>query len=269
MESSRSDDPLNRTAADNAEWLLRFKRAMGILPASDDADVAGDAWMSGLAVEPGTNQLAETSAGLFGSGPTTTVYTSASAPQTSAIDSMMDFVASSEAIVDRPFLDSGTVFTNKDFEEKLVQFSVAEVASSGRMPPDESIKAKAKEISGLEVWQAETTPADDPMLLVRFKQLVVDKVKAVLGAHDERPANSFPQYQHSQPHRSPGSIQSPSVPIPDRGMDAIDPGLLPALDTSNLNATETQIKPSTPLVHVAISEKRLEEIIGEMGRGGR
>lgn len=224
--------------------------------------------MSGLAAEPDTNQFNDTSAELFGSGATTAAYAPVSAPQTSAIDSMMDFPSASDSMVDGKFADSGTVFASKDFEDKLIQFSVAEVASSGRMPADESIKAKAKEISGLEVWQAETTPADDPKLLVRFKQLVVDKVKAVLGAHDERPANLFPQYQHSQPQRSPGPILSPSVPTPDRGMDAIDPGLLPALDPGTMSVTETQIKPPTPVVHVAISEKRLEEIIGEIGRGG-
>lgn len=169
--------------------------------------------------------------------------------------------------VDAMFADAGTVFASKNFEEKLLQFAVAEVASSGRMPPDEAIQAKAKEISGLEVWQAETTPADDPTLLAGFKQLVVDKVKAVLGAHEDRPARlSSPPYQ--QPPAS--SILSPShIPMTERGMDAIDPGLLPALDPAiAMSKTETQILPNTPVVHVAISEKRLEEIIGEIGRGG-
>lgn len=231
---------------------------MGILPASDDPNVAVDAWMSGMNEQNGTNQGKDMNAGLFESGSITTAYPLVSVPQAPPINDAIDAI----------FATSGTVFASKYFEEKLIQFAVSEVASSGRMPPDEAIKAKAKEISGLEVWQAETTPADDPTLLIGFKQLVVDRVEAVLGTHEDRPAKPFAQYQHSQTQQSPASILSPSIPTPDRGMDAIDPGLLPALDPATMSKTETQISPPTPVVHVAISEKRLEEIIGEIGRGG-
>lgn len=231
---------------------------MGILPASDDPSVAVDALMGGMNEQNDANQAKDMDAGLFESVPITTAYPLVSAPQATPINDAIDAI----------FATSGTVFSSKDFEEKLIQFAVSEVASSGRIPPDEAIKAKAKEISGLEVWQAETTPADDPTLLAGFKQLVIDKVKAVLGAHEDRPANPFPQYQHSQTKQSLASVLSPSVPTPDRGMDAIDPGLLPALDPATRSKAETQISPPTPIVQVAISEKRLEEIIGEMGRGG-
>lgn len=79
---------------------------------------------------------------------------------------------------------AGGVFANRDFEDKLMQFAVSEVASSGRLPPDDAIRARAKELSGFEVWQVAPTPVDDPVLLTRFKTLVVDKVKAVLGDPD-------------------------------------------------------------------------------------
>lgn len=227
--------------------------------------------MTGLNGEQGTDQWNGMSAGFFESGPTTAPYPSVSPPEASTIDSTMDFTTPLNGIegINTPTLSaSGTVFTSKGFEDKLMQFSIAEVASSGRMPPDEAIQAKAKEISGLEVWQAETTPADDPTLLTSFKQLVVNKLKKVLGDHSERSTEPFSQYQNPQPQPSSASMLSPSIPAPDRGMDAIDPGLLPALESGTGNAAEAQIKPPTPVVHVAISEKRLDEILGELGRGG-
>lgn len=145
--------------------------------------------------------------------------------------------------------DTGVVFTSHEFEDKLVQFAVSEVASSGRMPPDEAIQARAKELSGFEVWQTAPTPADDPVLLGKFKKLVVDKVRAVLGGQEAgstalRPhAATFPAMDHT----------------PERGQDAIDPSLLPALESS----TEVTRSEMSPTVHVAVSEQRLEEIIDE------
>lgn len=270
MKPYHSDDPLNRTAADNAEWLLRFKRAMGIMPASENPNGTSNGWIDNTMDVQSTDQWNDVSTGVF-DATSTSIYPPVSAPQASNMGNMVDFTVPREAANTPTLSASGVVFASKDFEDKLVQFSVAEVASSGRMPPDEAIQAKAKEISGLEVWQAELTPADDPTLLNGFKQLVIDKVKAVLGAHDDRPAQPFPHYQHTQPQQAQphsASLLSPSVPTADRGMDAIDPGLLPALDPNTINVAETRMSPPTPVVHVAISEKRLEEIIGEMGRGG-
>lgn len=157
--------------------------------------------------------------------------------------------------MDVPLLpDPGAVFASRDFEDKLVQFAVAEVASSGRMPADEAIRARAKEISGLEVWQAQPTPADDPVLLAKFKVLVVDKVKAVLGGHDEGSINDKPQT----------STVSPVVGhTPGRGLDAIDRGLLPALEPG-AGVKRSGSSPLPPDVQVAISEEKLDEILNEI-----
>lgn len=146
--------------------------------------------------------------------------------------------------------DTGTVFASHEFEDKLVQFAVSEVASSGRMPPDEAIQARAKELSGFEVWQSAPTPADDPVLLAKFKKLVVEKVTAVLGGQEQ--GNSPAQNFHA-------TTFSAIDHTPERGQDAIDPGLLPALDAGQ----EMTTSETSPTVHVAISEKRLEEIIDE------
>lgn len=186
----------------------------------------------------------------------------------SSVDSRMDFTPFDA--VDMTLLpDQGTVFANKDFEDKLVQFAVAEVASSGRMPPDEAIQARAKEVSGMEVWQAETTSADDPVLLAKFKQLVVDKVKAVLGGHGTEETSNYhhhhQQQQQQQQQQYPQSgFSSLRHHTPERGMDAIDPGLLPALGSEVGEVRKTEASPLPPHVQVAISEKRLDELLVEM-----
>lgn len=131
---------------------------------------------------------------------------------------------------------AGLVFAHRAFEDRLVQFAVAEVAKSGKLPSDDAIRARAREVAGHTTTT--TTPADDAVLLERFKTMVVERVKAVLGGVDDGGAT--------------GSYGR--VPV-DRGMDAIDPGLLPALGPLG---GEREIE-----VQVAISERRLDEIITE------
>lgn len=159
--------------------------------------------------------------------------------------------------VNKPIsVDSGAVFSSQDFETKLMQFAVAEVASSGRMPADDALKAKAKELSGMEVWQAETTAADDPVLLDKFKALVVDKVRAVLGGQDD----------HSpRPRVNTVPSPPPAARTPERGIDAIDPGLLPDLPPPSMELTrKSSISPLPVEVQVAITEQRLDEILRDI-----
>lgn len=249
---------MNHTAADNTEWLLRFKRSVGILPATDGHELSeymstnsariAKPWSKDSSSFPGTSSAAPTP------------FTSTEPMQ---IDSgplpSIDF-GSVEAM-DIQQRSRGTVFASQEFEDKLVQFAVSEVASSGRMPPDEAIQARAKELSGFEVWQTAPTPADDPLLLDKFKKLVVERVTAVLGGQDGASSSGG--------GGGGGTVQSthagPAIPAkdhhtPERGQDAIDPGLLPALLDSDQAVTASI---ASPIVHVAISEKRLEEIIDE------
>lgn len=151
----------------------------------------------------------------------------------------------------------GLVFVSREFEDKLVQFAVSEIASSGRIPADEALQARAKEVSGLEVWQAQPTPADDPILLSKFKAMVVDKVKAVLGGHDDGAV-------HRRPPSAAMALPPPARHTPERGLDAIDPGLLPALEPG-MQTRKSEICGATRAaeLQVAITEKRLDEIITE------
>lgn len=243
-----SDDPLNHTAADNAEWLQRFKRSVGILPATDGDGLPECTWTdSPQRPKPWSKTTAFPGASSAEPAP----FTSAEPMQ---IDGeplpSLDF-GSIEAM-DIQQMGRGAVFASRDFEDKLVQFAVSEVASSGRMPPEEAIQARAKELSGFEVWQTAPTPADDPVLLEKFKKLVVEKVTAVLGGQDGASGGTV-QRIHA------GATMSAKDHTPERGQDVIDPGLLPALNTDQ----EVTTNIASPIVHVAISEKRLEEIIDE------
>lgn len=147
----------------------------------------------------------------------------------------------------------GAVFASRDFEDKLVQFVESEVASSGRLPTDAAIQARARELAGFEVWQAAPTPADDPVLLAKLKTLAMDKVETVL---DDVPmgtrGSSSSSSRKRRRRRSSATAQRayPAAPLPEhtpvqRGLDAIDPGLLPALD-ANVEAE------APPQLHLAI-----------------
>lgn len=178
-------------------------------------------------------------------------------------------VAGPVDMLDAPLPNPGLVFASREFEDKLVQFAVSEVASSGRMPADEALQARAKEISGLEVWQAQPTPADDPVLLAGFKMMVVEKVKAVLGGHNDGAGHNQQQQKQQQQQQQPqpqaaGNTGHPPSHVLERGLDAIDPGLLPALEPG-METSQSEISGAlcAEVVHVAISEKRLDEIIDE------
>lgn len=173
-------------------------------------------------------------------------------------------VAGPAHALDAPLPNPGLVFASREFEDKLVQFAVSEVASSGRMPADEALQARAKEISGLEVWQAQPTPADDPVLLTGFKMMVVEKVKAVLGGHNDGAGRNQKQQQQQPQPQAAGNTGHPPSHVLERGLDAIDPGLLPALEPG-METGQSEISGAlcAEVVHVAISEKRLDEIIDE------
>lgn len=251
-----SDDPFNHTAADNAEWLLRFKRSAGLLPADGE---------DGLPEYMTKGHLRRAKPWPEGHSPLRNSAPGAIPPslstQSMQIDTQHDLVFSPS--VGRPMVIvqpgppaiapmTGTVFANSDFEARLVQFAVSEVASSGRMPPDAALQGRARELSGFEVWQAAPTPVDDPVLLAQFKALVVEKVKAVLG--DDADVAAAPQ-------RTAMPLLDHVPPPRERGLDAIDPGLLPALDSGPVLEAATDKSPA--VVRVAISESRLEEIISE------
>ncbi|PSS02284.1 hypothetical protein BD289DRAFT_359932 [Coniella lustricola] len=286
------DDPFNHTAADNAEWLLQFKRSVGILPESNDTTLP-NSW------NVDDTQMTSPTLRRQGSTMTFTVpaTTAAMVPLSHADLMQIDdgpfgtlTFDTAELQNSRNLPQPGAIFGSRDFEDKLVQFAVAEIASSGRMPADEAIQARAKEISGFEVWQTQTTSADDPALLSKFKELVIHKVKAVLGGYSDGPSPS-PPAQPGNMHKpakttstktvSPMAVRQHQQHTSERGLDALDLSLLPDLVAPNqspqtlaLNTGRksgpSPLNGSKPLpdFHVAISEERLDELITEMQSNG-
>lgn len=254
------------TPADSAEWLIRFKRTTGILPISEGPGLPDDLGIgapgSGLRTRLQGSHSASASPkpAIFAHAP----FSGQNATGSSGLSTEFNmfnthsFGNSSMSVSSNP----GAVFSSQDFEDKLIQFAVAEVATSGRMPADEALTARAKEILGFEVWQAEATPADDPELLGRFKVLVVDRVRTVLGD----PGDSNHSNKNSSPMlpTSTTSSPAPTTHHSERGMDAIDPGLLPDLPPAGADAKRNSVSPLPGDVQVAISEARLDEILREI-----
>ncbi|KAK7748862.1 hypothetical protein SLS53_000886 [Cytospora paraplurivora] len=255
-------DPFNVTVADNVEWLTRFKRSTAIMPTTDGPGLPDDMgigaigaglrerWQgSGSGFTPPGSLLPQAPVmhlAALGNGDLSAGFSDNSAVLDTQNTGAIDNSRSS---------DNGAVFNSQEFETRLMEFAVAEVASSGRMPADEALTARAKEISGMEVWQAETTAADNPVLLGKFKALVVDRVREVLGGRD----NNGPR-----PRINTVPSPPPAARTPERGMDAIDPGLLPDLPPAGMGtATKSNVSPLPQDVQVAISEQRLIEILRE------
>ncbi len=63
------------------------------------------------------------------------------------------------------------VFCSRELESGLMQYVETQVLQTGRVPSDEELRKKGKEI-----LQAQTTAADDDMLLGKFKELLHEKV---------------------------------------------------------------------------------------------
>lgn len=164
-----SDDPWNQTAADNAEWLQRFKRDVGITQDGGPGLPDSYAW----AMEQGGTGFAppyacpkmdnmdpfdgavpvemRDGAKPFIAGPT-------------AANSFVDTLAEPQS---RP----AKVFCSRELEAKLLQFAERHVLTHGDMPSDEILREAARQF-----LQTETTSADDDSLLSKFKDLVYEKM---------------------------------------------------------------------------------------------
>lgn len=168
LHESYSDDPWNQTAADNAEWLLRFKRDAGIIKVGPGLP-PGYAWaveQGGTGfwppyacpkshVEPVVNDVE-------------TCMRSGSKPFTagqSAVNSFLETLATSPSI--RPAI----VFCSRELERGLEEFVNKHFASTGCLPSDDAMKMR-----GREILNAEVTAAEDPELLEKFKKWVTEKL---------------------------------------------------------------------------------------------
>ncbi|KJZ78002.1 hypothetical protein HIM_02639 [Hirsutella minnesotensis 3608] len=168
------DDPWNHTAADNAEWLHRFKREAGIISEPGPGLPAGTGW----ALEQGGTGFAPPYAfpkghvELFEEDVSINMVQGAKPFQAgqNAANSFLETLTSEDC---RP----AAVFCSRELESGLTQFVRKCVDDGGRLPSDEALQAKAREI-----LKSSKTAADDPMLLGKFKQRINEQFAHALPA---------------------------------------------------------------------------------------
>ncbi|KAG8407106.1 hypothetical protein J3458_020600 [Metarhizium acridum] len=172
------DDPWNQTAADNAEWLQRFKRDVGIAKDPGPGLPKGYSWSlsqggSGFAppyaypkgnVEPFLQDVEvnmRDGAKLFKAGH----------------DAANHFLETLLSENSRP----ANVFCSRELEAGLVQFVKKNVTDTGRLPTDAAMQMRAKDIVN-----ATETAADDPVLLEKFKAWMKGQLAHALPADDDQ-----------------------------------------------------------------------------------
>jgi hypothetical protein len=80
------------------------------------------------------------------------------------------------------FTRPATIFCSRDLEEDLINLTQQHVASTGRMPAEKLLKARAKQIV-----KCRPTPADDPVLLGKFQKWMAEKLPEALPATADSP----------------------------------------------------------------------------------
>lgn len=156
------------TAADNFEWLQRFKRDHKII--SDDSgpglpdSVGWNLHQGGTGFAPPYAYPAAAIEGTGGCGSgegTVEIPVSVDAKLFQADQRAVDsYLQGFKARYPRP----PAVFCSRELEGGLTEFMESQQITMGAPPSDEMLRAKAREILGTE-----TTAADDSVLLERFK----------------------------------------------------------------------------------------------------
>ncbi|KAL7929208.1 hypothetical protein V8C35DRAFT_200658 [Trichoderma chlorosporum] len=184
------DDPWNQTAADNAEWLARFKHDAGLVSA-DDA--------SGLPLNgpPRPWRVADGGTGL------TPPYLKPKvgkrievADETSVYIDYRSYNVNRDtaeryvrALCEGEYQFPPSVFCSRELEDGL-NFYIEECIKALYVPSDDDLRSKAREI-----LHVEHTAADDPKLLEAFKAMHVlwhtTNPEFVSGGHPENSTLNF------------------------------------------------------------------------------
>lgn len=163
-----SDDPWNYTAADNAEWLHRFKRDIGIINDSGPGLPPGHAW----ALEQGGTGFAPPYAFLGDHEPVNNDVEVAMRTGAKSITAGHSAVNSYlEELTSSPNQKPAVIFCSRELEWGLQQYAKGYFMDRGFLPSDTALKAKAREI-----LKAGKTAADDPILLGKFKAWLLTRL---------------------------------------------------------------------------------------------
>ncbi|KAI1133697.1 hypothetical protein F5Y10DRAFT_228369 [Nemania abortiva] len=169
------DDPFNQTAADNAEWLQRFKVDAGILPPGSGPGLSlpSVAWSirdGGTGFEPP----------YVNPNPAAMIELLHGNPQIYLDDAAKPF--ESEASTANHFLRTFTqrypapakIFCSRELENGLTEYVRRELQKTGVFPGDAQLQSRARDIMGMQ-----KTPCDDPVLLGKFKAALQGNMPAL------------------------------------------------------------------------------------------
>ncbi|KAL7917700.1 hypothetical protein ACQKWADRAFT_306126 [Trichoderma austrokoningii] len=159
------DDPWNQTAADNAEWLARFKHDAGLIPSGEFglSPVApprpwtvqdGGTGFRPPFVKPKAGKHMEFSEDTF-------VYID-NRPYAVSKDTAGRYM---DALCEGQFRFPASVFCSRELEDGLNAY-IEECIMGLTIPTDDDLRTKAREILGVN-----RTAADDPHLLQTFKSM--------------------------------------------------------------------------------------------------
>ncbi|KAI1369707.1 hypothetical protein F5Y08DRAFT_292730 [Xylaria arbuscula] len=245
------DDPLNQTAADNAEWLQRFKIDAGILPPQSGPGLG--VWSVGWNIKEGGTGFEPP---YVAPNPTATIKPLHGNPQIYLRDDAKPF--ESEAATANHFLQTFTqrypapakIFCSRELENGLTEYVKRELLKTGVFPSDSQLQARARDIMSMQ-----KTPCDDPDLLGKFKAAL----QGVLPAQQPLPvSNSLPLEF------------STSIPAPLPTTSALSAGLLassvPPLDPA-LSAPIAEPWSTEMDVDLDFTEQEINDILEDVSFG--
>jgi hypothetical protein len=158
------DDPWNQTAADNAEWLQRFRCWAGISEKQGPGLPTTRAW----ALEQGGSGFAppylypKGRCGQFDENLQVAMEDGAKAipaEKVSANSFLYDMT--------HRFPQPGSIFCSRELEQGLINMTETYFARMGVLPSDEAMRAHAKSVVNMDA-----TAADDTVLLGKFRAMM-------------------------------------------------------------------------------------------------
>ncbi|OAA68962.1 Homeodomain-related protein [Cordyceps fumosorosea ARSEF 2679] len=171
------DDPWNQTAADNAEWLQRFKRDVGITKDGGPGLPESYAW----ATEQGGTGFAppyacpKSEGGGGGGGGVDPFADSVPVAMRDGAKAVMAGPTAANSFLDAlaaPHARPARVFCLRELEAGLLRFAEGHALASGGLAPDDAaLRAEARRI-----MRTDYTAADDDQLLGKFKELMREKM---------------------------------------------------------------------------------------------
>ncbi|KAB5572479.1 C2H2 type zinc finger-containing protein [Coniochaeta sp. 2T2.1] len=183
-----SDDTWNQTAADNAEWLQRFKKDVGIIsdpsvPGLPDG-IAWNIYQGGSGFAPPYAMPNQNATIALAPSPESSDRLPVQITAGPEVAKMFDTDTTTvnkyiQSLAQGRLPPPATVFCSRELENGLVKFVTDQTApfGLGEFPSDEELRGKAREILGTQ-----TTSADDPALLEKFKTMIRERLSLDLGA---------------------------------------------------------------------------------------